>query len=100
MQITIEIELPSAGSLPGPSARRRARSRAGLTQDEIARLLRVTRPTVTRWEAGTIEPRGAARLLYSALLRRLAVEALPPLAPATRPQGGGAPPRSGPGPRA
>lgn len=67
--------------LPSPDDRRRIRERAGLTQQELADELFVSRWTVTRWEkpagyrngvrlAGR-EPVGELRKNYSELLRAL-----------------------------
>jgi transcriptional regulator with XRE-family HTH domain len=60
--------------LPPPSIRRLLRERAGLSQEAIANVLGVTRPTVTRWELGARTPRNAALVRYSELLDRLAAE--------------------------
>lgn len=35
---------------------RRARLRAGLTQNELATRLRTSQPLIARWEAGRVEP--------------------------------------------
>jgi hypothetical protein len=67
--------------LPSPDDRRRIRERAGLTQQDLADQLFVSRWTVTRWEkpagyrnevrlAGR-EPVGELRKNYSELLRAL-----------------------------
>lgn len=67
--------------LPDPESRRLIRERAGLTQQDVADELFVSRWTVTRWEkpagyrnglrlAGR-EPVGPLRMAYSALLRNL-----------------------------
>ena len=77
MEITITMSLPDPASLPVPMGRRWIRLRARLTQGEVAHLLGVTRPTVTRWESGTIEPKGASRVLYAAFLRSLIWEPQP-----------------------
>ena len=58
-------------TLPDPRQRRAIRLRIGYEQREIAARLGVSRPTITRWEAGTVEPRGPARLAYAELLRSL-----------------------------
>ncbi|WKZ83195.1 MAG: helix-turn-helix domain-containing protein [Acidimicrobiia bacterium] len=68
-------------SLPSPLERASIRSRAGYTQQDIARLLDVSRHTVTKWEqpAGYIdgrrlpgrEPVGDLREQYASLLSRL-----------------------------
>jgi HTH-type transcriptional regulator/antitoxin MqsA len=59
-------------SLPEPSIRRLLRTRAALSQQEIADLLGVTRPAVTRWELGERTPRGDLAERYSDVLDRLA----------------------------
>lgn len=42
---------------------RRAREATGLTQQEFARALGVSRPSVAAWENGYRDPQGAARTL-------------------------------------
>lgn len=63
-------------SLPEPEIRRLLRERAGLTQDEVARVLGVNRVAVTRYEGGTRSPRGRLRVEYAQLLERLAQEVI------------------------
>ncbi len=46
-------------ALPPPPLRRLLREQAGLTQAEIAQVLGVGRPTVTRYESGVRDPRSA-----------------------------------------
>ena len=60
--------------LPGPAARRLLRARAGLTQEEIAEALGVTRAAISRWETGNRNPRGPMLESYLVVLERLAVE--------------------------
>jgi predicted transcriptional regulator len=62
------------GSLPPPPLRRLLREQAGLTQLEVAFVLGVGRPAVTRYESGARSPRGDVRLGYVDLLERLAGE--------------------------
>jgi DNA-binding transcriptional regulator YiaG len=57
--------------LPDPDERRRLRERAGLTQEEFAQALGVTRPALARWESGQRTPRGATLDRYLRLLDRL-----------------------------
>jgi transcriptional regulator with XRE-family HTH domain len=58
--------------LPEPALRRLLRERAGLSQQQVADALGVSRPAVTRWENGIREPRGTTRrLAYLSLLDRL-----------------------------
>jgi DNA-binding transcriptional regulator YiaG len=59
-------------SLPDPAVRRLLRERAGLSQDEVASVLGVSRPAVTRWETGKRTPRGLMLTQYVELLDRLA----------------------------
>lgn len=42
---------------------RQARDATGLTQEQFARALGVSRPSVAAWENGYREPQGAARTL-------------------------------------
>jgi transcriptional regulator with XRE-family HTH domain len=69
-------EARKRNALPPPPMRRYLRERAGLSQCDIAGVLNVTRPAVTRWESGTRAPRGELRLRYVELLERLAGEGL------------------------
>ena len=61
-------------SLPTPALRRHLRKRLGLTQDELASALNISRVAVCRYEAGTREPRRGIRERYAELLDRLARE--------------------------
>lgn len=61
-------------ALPPAPVRRFLRQRAGVTQAELAQVLGVERPTVTRYESGAREPRGELRLAYVGVLERLAGE--------------------------
>ncbi|MGP3983643.1 telomere-associated protein Tap [Streptomyces sp. KR80] len=60
--------------LPTPAERERLRKAAGLTQQDVARALRVRRETVTAWEAGRTEPRPPKRAAYARLLDGLAAQ--------------------------
>lgn len=60
-----------ARRLPDTATRRLIRESAGVSQDELAEALGVTRPTLTRWESGKRRPRGAAADRYAAALNRL-----------------------------
>lgn len=60
--------------LPKPAMRRLLRQRAGVSQRDIASVLRVDAPTVSRWESGYRSPTGALLERYVALLDRLAAE--------------------------
>lgn len=69
--------------LPSPIERRPIREAAGYTQEDLARLLHLSRHTISKWEqpAGYIdgrrlagrEPVGVLRQQYAVLLDRLAV---------------------------
>jgi transcriptional regulator with XRE-family HTH domain len=61
-------------ALPPAPVRRFLRERVGVTQAELAEVLGVERPTVTRYESGAREPRGDLRVAYAGLLERLAGE--------------------------
>jgi transcriptional regulator with XRE-family HTH domain len=54
------------------SAARLLRDRAGLTQQQLADVLNVSRGAVSRWEAGSREPRGPLLARYLGVLARLA----------------------------
>lgn len=60
--------------LPPPAVRRLIRRQAGVTQQDVAHLLRVSRPTVTRWESGLRSPRGDVLRRYADLLDVLVAE--------------------------
>lgn len=61
--------------LPPPELRRFLRERAGLPQQAIADEVGVSRPAVSRWEAGRRTPRGDDLRRYSEILARLTAEA-------------------------
>jgi len=61
-------------TLPDPALRRLLRERAGLSQDDVASVLGVSRPAITRWETGKRTPRGPLLTQYVELLDRLAAE--------------------------
>ncbi|MFE9396425.1 telomere-associated protein Tap [Streptomyces flavidovirens] len=73
---------PRRTHLPEPAERARLRTDYGLTQNEIAAALDVTRTTVAGWEAGRSEPQGATRAAYAKLLEGIATQ----LAAAPEPQ--------------
>jgi DNA-binding transcriptional regulator YiaG len=58
------VELHRQDRLPPPDVRRALRLVAGVTQGELAAALGRTRPTITRWENGSREPRGEDRRRY------------------------------------
>lgn len=57
--------------LPTPDLRRAIRVSAGLSQQDMAEVLRVTREAVSRWETGDRRPRGARLIAYGELLQAL-----------------------------
>lgn len=58
----------SAFSLPSPKERRRLREAKGLSEEEVAGAIGVTRATVRSWETGRTDPRGRKREAYARLL--------------------------------
>ncbi|MFI6063233.1 telomere-associated protein Tap [Streptomyces sp. NPDC051286] len=68
----IDALIASASPLPPPAERERLRKAHGLTQDQVAKALKVRRPTVVSWENGKTEPRPPQREAYARLLEKLA----------------------------
>lgn len=66
------LEETAADALPEPDERKRLREAAGVSQEQIAKALRVRRETVTSWESGRTEPRPPKRAAYIRLLDGLA----------------------------
>ncbi|MFI5867675.1 helix-turn-helix transcriptional regulator [Streptomyces sp. NPDC051546] len=56
-----------ATDLPTPEERKRVRKAYGLTQDGLAKLLKVHRITVSAWERGRYDPTGKSREDYLVL---------------------------------
>ncbi len=65
----------TARNLPAPRVARLVREEAGLTQEELASVLGVSAPAISRWEAGTRHPRRAVAAAYAEALDRLRREA-------------------------
>ena len=61
--------------LPAPVVRRQLRESLGLTQEDIAGAVGVTRSAVAYWELGRRTPQGETAAAYIAVLDRLATEA-------------------------
>lgn len=57
--------------LPQPDERRALREQAGLTQQEMADAIGVTRAAISQWEAGTRTPRGPLLDRYVEAIRAL-----------------------------
>lgn len=64
--------LAQSRQLPPPPTRRALRIASGLTTQEVANALGVTRSAVHRWETGKRNPSGELRIRYADLLRDLA----------------------------
>ncbi len=64
-------ELVASRRLRRPEMRRALRLEAGLTLDDIAGKLGVTRSAVSRWELGLRKPQGRNRIAYASLLAEL-----------------------------
>ncbi|MGE0026876.1 MAG: helix-turn-helix domain-containing protein [Thermoleophilia bacterium] len=69
------VALSRSRRLPSPAIRRAIRCGAGLTQNDLATALGVSRPAVTRYEAGQREPRGDLRVAYAQVLDALLKDA-------------------------
>jgi transcriptional regulator with XRE-family HTH domain len=61
-------------TLPSPEVARLLRRNAGLSRDEVAELLGVSRWSVWRWEEGIASPTPRVAPAYARLLERLARE--------------------------
>lgn len=57
--------------LPEPAERRSLREAAGVSQQELADALGVTRAAISHWETGTRSPRGELRRRYVSAIRVL-----------------------------
>ncbi|MEU5161622.1 helix-turn-helix domain-containing protein [Streptomyces sp. NPDC020875] len=70
---------PQSGesSLPAPKERRRLREARSMTEEQLARVLGVTKATVRAWETGRSEPRGRRREAYAKLLAPLDASSAP-----------------------
>ncbi|WP_107055413.1 telomere-associated protein Tap [Streptomyces sp. NRRL S-1824] len=66
------LEQVAQDPLPTPAERKRLREAAGLSQDQIAKVLKARREAVGNWEAGRTEPRPPKRAAYARLLEGLA----------------------------
>ncbi|MEV6752384.1 helix-turn-helix transcriptional regulator [Streptomyces sp. NPDC051214] len=57
--------------LPSPEERRSLRTAAGLSQQDVAEVLGVTRAAIGHWETGSRSPRGRLLIDYVDALRAL-----------------------------
>ncbi|MFF8731788.1 telomere-associated protein Tap [Streptomyces sp. NPDC015171] len=94
------LEQVAQDDLPAPAERKRLREAAGLSQDQVARVLQTRREAVGNWESGKTEPRPPKRAAYTRLLEGLAArfpspetppEVLPEVLPAAAQRGVPAP---------
>lgn len=67
----IRSRLGIRADLPDPEERRRLREAAGLSQQEVADALGVTRAAVGHWETGSRSPRGRRLAEYVDVIRVL-----------------------------
>ncbi|NEA77449.1 helix-turn-helix transcriptional regulator, partial [Streptomyces sp. SID13588] len=79
------LEQVAQDELPAPAERRRLREAAGLSQDQIAKVLQARREAVGNWETGRTEPRPPKRAAYARLLEGLAARFPSAAAAATAP---------------
>ena len=63
--------LAEARQLPPPAVRKALRLASGLTLQEVASVIGVTRSAVQRWETGKRTPSGELRVQYAELLGEL-----------------------------
>lgn len=67
-----DVALLIEGRAAASSGRgKRLREAAGLSRADLARLVGVTQPAISRWEAGERVPRGSSAIAYARALRRL-----------------------------
>lgn len=74
MTFTVADEIRSrlrVRELPAPSECREIREAAGLSQQEMADAISVTKATISHWESGLRNPRGALRARYAEAIRTL-----------------------------
>lgn len=75
MAVTVTEEIRSRlrirSELPPPGERAELRQKGGLTQQELARIVGVSRAAVAQWESGARRPRGAFLDRYAEALRAL-----------------------------
>lgn len=69
--LSVQMQQASVPPLPSTATRRALREAAGLTTEQLAQVLNVTRQTICNWELGRRDPRGHQRLAYLEALRFL-----------------------------
>jgi transcriptional regulator with XRE-family HTH domain len=67
-------EASARRALPPVEIRRLLRQRVGISQQELADAIGVSRPALSRWETGSRSPRGSSRIAYAQALQRLGRE--------------------------
>ncbi|MFE3866153.1 helix-turn-helix domain-containing protein [Streptomyces goshikiensis] len=70
----IDRLLARPADLPAPEVRLLLRRADGLTQEQVANVLGVSRLSFLRWESGQVDPRPRHRAAYSRLLDGWAVK--------------------------
>ncbi len=70
----IRAKIRTLKALPEPAERRRLRAAAGLSLQDVATAVEVTRATVHRWENGLLVPSQAHISTYLAVLAVIAEE--------------------------
>ncbi|MFF7651103.1 telomere-associated protein Tap [Streptomyces sp. NPDC007983] len=68
----IDALIAGQSPLPPPAERERLRTAHGLSQEQVAKALKVRRATVVNWESGKTEPRPPQREAYAHFLSELA----------------------------
>lgn len=70
-QILKRVDARTPTPLPPIERRAELRKAGNLRQEDMAEILGVTVPTISYWERGIVEPRGANREAYADFLRTL-----------------------------
>ncbi|MFD7501376.1 telomere-associated protein Tap [Streptomyces sp. NPDC059850] len=77
----IDALIAGQSPLPSPAERERLRKAHGLSQEQVAKALKVRRATVVNWESGKTDPRPPQREAYAHFLNELAKLYPPPETP-------------------
>ena len=67
----LKAKLQARRELPSPAARRALRTAAGVSQEDVARAVGVTRQCISWWEAGERTPTGENLTRYVAALAEI-----------------------------